>query len=230
VHSSCCAQPRNDDIDTSILIEACWRRMRYLHPRSVCSRGNDDETGSHSRRTDVVWLAKRNAPISPVTRGGGMVFVSGPAAVRSRYRRALHRSIERRTELVLEQLKRCLETAGTSLQNVMKCNVYCTSVEHFTAVNAIYARYFPEDPPARIFVCVPEWFARSISRSIASPCRRACRLDRDRRGRPSRRPLEPVHFGSALLLCIGHGASISVVTARSPIFFPMSLPASVEKR
>jgi 2-iminobutanoate/2-iminopropanoate deaminase len=25
-------------------------------------------------------------------------------------------------------------------------------------VNAIYARYFPEEPPARIFVCVPEWF------------------------------------------------------------------------
>ena len=30
--------------------------------------------------------------------------------------------------------------------------------QHFAAVNAIYARYFPEDPPARIFVCVPEWF------------------------------------------------------------------------
>ena len=53
----------------------------------------------------------------------------------------------------------CLETAGTSLRNVMKCNVYCTSAKHFAAVNAIYARYFPEDPPARIFVCTPEWFA-----------------------------------------------------------------------
>jgi 2-iminobutanoate/2-iminopropanoate deaminase len=36
-------------------------------------------------------------------------------------------------------------------------NVYCASVEKFAAVNAIYARYFPEDPPARIFVCVPAW-------------------------------------------------------------------------
>jgi 2-iminobutanoate/2-iminopropanoate deaminase len=53
--------------------------------------------------------------------------------------------------------KLCLETAGTSPQNVMKCNIYCTSAKHFAAVNAIYARYFPEDPPARIFVCVPEW-------------------------------------------------------------------------
>ena len=65
--------------------------------------------------------------------------------------------IERQTELVLEQLKLCLEAAGASLRNVMKCNVFCTSAKHFAAVNAIYARYFPEDPPARIFVCIPEW-------------------------------------------------------------------------
>ncbi|MFC7641754.1 Rid family hydrolase [Streptosporangium lutulentum] len=66
-------------------------------------------------------------------------------------------SIERQTELVLEQMKLCLETAGSSLNNVLKCNVYCTSVEKFAAVNAIYARYFPTAPPARIFVAVPAW-------------------------------------------------------------------------
>ncbi len=53
-------------------------------------------------------------------------------------------------------MKLCLETAGSSLKNVLKCNVYFTSVEEFAAVNTIYARYF-QDPPARIFVCVPEW-------------------------------------------------------------------------
>ncbi|MDQ2804911.1 MAG: Rid family hydrolase [Pseudomonadota bacterium] len=35
--------------------------------------------------------------------------------------------------------------------------LYCTSVEKFGAVNAVYARYFPNDPPARIFVNVPAW-------------------------------------------------------------------------
>jgi 2-iminobutanoate/2-iminopropanoate deaminase len=43
------------------------------------------------------------------------------------------------------------------MENVLKCNVYCTSVEKFAAVNAVYSRYFPSDPPARIFVCVPAW-------------------------------------------------------------------------
>ena len=104
------------------------------------------------------YLAKWNAPVSPVTRGNGMVFVSGlPPFDPATGEIIVGASIERQTELVLEQMKLCLETAGTSLQNVMKCNVYCTSAKHFATVNAIYARYFPVDPPARIFVCVPEW-------------------------------------------------------------------------
>jgi 2-iminobutanoate/2-iminopropanoate deaminase len=61
---------------------------------------------------------------------------------------------ERQSELVLEQMKLCLETAGSSLDQVLKCNVYCTSVKKFGVVNAIYERYFPKDPPARIFVNV----------------------------------------------------------------------------
>jgi enamine deaminase RidA (YjgF/YER057c/UK114 family) len=51
----------------------------------------------------------------------------------------------------------CAPNVGSSLENVLKCNVYCTSVEKFAAVNVIYARYFPKGPPARIFVCVPAW-------------------------------------------------------------------------
>ena len=57
-------------------------------------------------------------------------------------------------------MKLCLEAAGSSLERVLKCNVYCTSVEAFAAVNAVYARYFPKDPPARIFVNVPAWPGR----------------------------------------------------------------------
>ena len=65
--------------------------------------------------------------------------------------------IERQMELVMDQMKLCLETAGSSLGKVLKCNVYCTSVEKFAAVNAIYSRYFAEEPPTRVFICVPAW-------------------------------------------------------------------------
>ena len=60
-------------------------------------------------------------------------------------------------QLVLEQLKLCVETTGSSLENILKVNVYVTSVEMFPAVNEVYRRYFRKDPPARIFVNVPAW-------------------------------------------------------------------------
>jgi len=65
--------------------------------------------------------------------------------------------IERQTEIVLEQIKLCLTAAGSSLDNVIKCNMYCTDAAHFAAINTVYARYFPKDPPARSFVCVLPW-------------------------------------------------------------------------
>lgn len=103
------------------------------------------------------YLEKWKAPTSVVTRSGDAIYVSGLPPFDPLTGEVVQASIERQTELVLEQLKLCVETAGSSLENVLKCNVYCTSVEKFSAVNAIYARYFPKDPPARIFVCVPAW-------------------------------------------------------------------------
>jgi 2-iminobutanoate/2-iminopropanoate deaminase len=103
------------------------------------------------------YLDRWKAPASPVTRAGNMIFVSGLPPFDPQTGEVAPASIERQTELILEQMKLCLETAGASLDNVMKCNIYCTSAKHFPVVNTIYARYFPENPPARIFVCIPEW-------------------------------------------------------------------------
>jgi 2-iminobutanoate/2-iminopropanoate deaminase len=55
-------------------------------------------------------------------------------------------------------MARCLKSAGSSLERVVKCNVYCTPDDaYFAAFNAIYARYFPVDSPARVFLHVPSW-------------------------------------------------------------------------
>ena len=106
------------------------------------------------------YLEKVKAPTSAVTRHGDTIYVSGFPPFDPATGEIVAAPIERQTELILEQMKLCLETAGSSLDNVLKCNVYCTSVDNFAAVNAIYARYFPNNPPARIFVCVPAWFGK----------------------------------------------------------------------
>jgi 2-iminobutanoate/2-iminopropanoate deaminase len=103
------------------------------------------------------YLEKWKAPTSAVTRHGGTLYVSGFPPFDPATGEVVDAPLERQTELVMEQMKLCLETAGSSLDNVLKCTVYCTSVDKFAAVNAIYARYFPKNPPARMFVCVVAW-------------------------------------------------------------------------
>ena len=69
-----------------------------------------------------------------------------------------HEVVEYRDMVVIVRDRvKALIASGASLDQVLKCNVYCTSIEKFATVNAIYARYFPIDPPARIFVNVPAW-------------------------------------------------------------------------
>jgi 2-iminobutanoate/2-iminopropanoate deaminase len=92
-----------------------------------------------------------------VTRNGGTVYVSGFPPFDRETGEIVKAPIERQTEIVLDQMKLCLEAAGSSLENVLKCHVYCTSVEIFPQVNAVYSRYFPNNPPARTFVNVPAW-------------------------------------------------------------------------
>ena len=103
------------------------------------------------------YLERWKAPTSAVVRHGDTVYVSGFPPFDPETGEVVDAPIERQAELVLSQMKLCVETAGSSLENVLKCNVYCTSVENFAAVNEIYKRFFPTSPPARIFVAVPAW-------------------------------------------------------------------------
>ena len=101
------------------------------------------------------FLERYKAPTSVMVRHGDTLYVSGLPPFDPSTGEIAMVSIEKQTELVLEQLKLCVETGGSSLDKVIKCNVYCTSVADFATVNAVYGRFFPSNPPARIFVNVP---------------------------------------------------------------------------
>ena len=63
-------------------------------------------------------------------------------------------SIEEATEQVFENVKVILAAAGTTLENVIKMTVFLADMSEFAAMNAVYAKYFPNHPPARSAVQV----------------------------------------------------------------------------
>ena len=53
------------------------------------------------------------------------------------------------TVRVLENMKIVLEACGSSLAQVVKTTVFVKDMSEFATMNEIYAKYFPENPPAR---------------------------------------------------------------------------------
>jgi 2-iminobutanoate/2-iminopropanoate deaminase len=101
---------------------------------------------------------KWGVPVSTCTRAGDMIFISGlPPFDPKTGELLVNAPFEQQAERSLEELKTALEAAGSDLEHVMKINVLCVSPERFKAFNEIYKRYFPNNPPARIFFCVPVW-------------------------------------------------------------------------
>ena len=92
---------------------------------------------------------RRKGPIFPVIVAGETVYVSGLPPFDPQTGEIKRMPFRQQAEIVLEQMKRCVEAAGSSLERVVKCNVYCTPDEsHFETFNEIYARYFPTESPA----------------------------------------------------------------------------------
>ena len=98
-----------------------------------------------------VSLAAANPNLSPATRFGNLVFVSGQTG-RHPVTGELGKDIREQTRNTLERIKRVLEEAGASLDNVLTITSYLTRREDVAAYNEEYGKYFPTDKPARTTV------------------------------------------------------------------------------
>ncbi|CAD0084598.1 unnamed protein product [Aureobasidium vineae] len=82
----------------------------------------------------------------------GLVFCSGTIAIDPESEKIIDGDIKAHTHQVLKNLAGVLEAANTSLDNVVKLNVYLSDMDNFTAMNEVYVQYFPNEKPCRTLV------------------------------------------------------------------------------
>ncbi len=87
-------------------------------------------------------------PYSQAIVANGFVFCSGTAGI-DPATGSPGDGIEAQTELALRNLAAILAAAGASLSTLVKTTIFYANVNDFAAVNAIYARFMPDPPPAR---------------------------------------------------------------------------------
>jgi len=99
-------------------------------------------------------IATKNAPqaigpYSQAIRANGFIFVSGQIPVDPATQQLVEGDVAIQTERVLHNIEGVLQAAGSSLAKVVRSGVFLKSMNDFAAMNAVYARYFPNNAPAR---------------------------------------------------------------------------------
>ncbi len=97
---------------------------------------------------------KALGPYSQGIRVGDTIYTAGQGGLDPATGQVVAGGVEAETRQVWRNLAAVLEAGGSSLALVVKVNVYMTDLSQFSAMNAIYAEFFPETKPARTTVQV----------------------------------------------------------------------------
>jgi 2-iminobutanoate/2-iminopropanoate deaminase len=93
-------------------------------------------------------------PYSQAIRIGDFIFTAGQVALHPTSGELVGSDVTAQTEQVMSNLRAVLAAAGAGLEQVIKTTVFLQSMADFAAMNAVYARHFPEPFPARSTVQV----------------------------------------------------------------------------
>ncbi len=105
----------------------------------------------------VIATAKAPAAIGPYSQAieaNGMVFLSGQIPVDPATGEVVEGGITEQATQVFENIRNVLAEAGLTVDNIVKTTVFMADMSLFADMNAVYAKYFEGDFPARSAVAV----------------------------------------------------------------------------
>jgi 2-iminobutanoate/2-iminopropanoate deaminase len=93
---------------------------------------------------------RSNLPHVPGIRIGGYLFLSGMVSVDPVTGERNHGPIAEQVRTVLSNMQHMLESAGSSLDRVVRVHVVLADIADMTEMDRVYREFFPVDPPARM--------------------------------------------------------------------------------
>ncbi len=97
---------------------------------------------------------KAIGPYSQAVISNDMVFTAGQIAINPKTGKIESTNLEGQIRQVLDNLSVVLETAGSSLKEIIKLTVFMVDLNDFAILNKVFSEYFTENPPARSAVQV----------------------------------------------------------------------------
>jgi 2-iminobutanoate/2-iminopropanoate deaminase len=92
---------------------------------------------------------KAIGPYSQAIKASGLIYTAGQIPFDPSSGKLIEGDVAQQTVRVMENLKAIVEASGSSLEKTVKATVYLKDMNDFAAMNEIYGRYFPKNPPAR---------------------------------------------------------------------------------
>ncbi len=95
-------------------------------------------------------------PYSQAVEANGMLFISGQVAIDPQTGKVVEGGIAEQTEQVMKNIEAILKKAGYGFSDVIKSTCLLSDMSNFAAMNAVYGKYYLENPPARAAFAVKE--------------------------------------------------------------------------
>ena len=100
----------------------------------------------------ILYTKNAPEPIGPYSQAvlkNGFLFISGQVAIDPQTNLLVLDDIKTETQQVMENIKAILNEAGMNFNHALKCSIFISDMNNFSAINAIYGSYFEGEYPAR---------------------------------------------------------------------------------